>query len=219
MSSSTTDTALPLAHEVHVDDEELRVELADGRTIIVPTAWYPRLLHASQPEREDWRLTDRGECIHWEQLDEDISVQHLLAGRRSNESPASLVRWLEERRDAQQRTDDPGANPAPAVNEEFWRDLREFVRKLGEECNADRIILFGSHAQGRAAPDSDVDLLIVAESDLPRLKRLQKLYASAPKRDFPVDFLWYTPEEVEEHAGQTLTLIGRILQEGLVLYA
>jgi predicted nucleotidyltransferase len=156
--------------------------------------------------------------IHWEQLGLSITVKHLLAGRRSNESPASPAHWLQERQDGGQRTGDLGATTPPSVSEEFWHKLQEFVQKLGEQHSADRIILFGSHAQGRAAPDSDVDLLIVADSDLPRLKRLQNLYASAPRRDFPVDLLWYTPEEIEEHAGQNLTLVGRILQDGIVLY-
>jgi hypothetical protein len=69
----------------------------DGRTLTVPLAWYPRLAHGRPEERANWRLIGRGEGIHWPDLDEDISVDGLLAGRRSGESQASLARWLAER--------------------------------------------------------------------------------------------------------------------------
>jgi hypothetical protein len=74
------------------------VDLVDGRTVAVPVAWYPRLAHGSASERANWRLIGRGEGIHWPDLDEDISVDSLLAGRASGESQASLQRWLEGRR-------------------------------------------------------------------------------------------------------------------------
>jgi hypothetical protein len=76
----------------------LSVELTDGRTISVPIAWYPRLSHATQEERGDWRVIGNGVGIHWPRLDEDISVENLLAGQPSGESQASLKRWLETRR-------------------------------------------------------------------------------------------------------------------------
>ena len=81
-------------------DDSLTVELSDGRTISVPLAWYPRLTHATGDERSRWRLIGRGEGIHWSDLDEDISVEGLLAGRPSGESQRSLKRWLELRRGA-----------------------------------------------------------------------------------------------------------------------
>ena len=59
--------------------------------------WYPRLAHATTEERDRWRLIGQGEGIHWPDLDEDISVDNLLAGRASGESQASLRRWLEGR--------------------------------------------------------------------------------------------------------------------------
>jgi hypothetical protein len=86
-----------LAHNVSVTADALTVDLADGRTISVPLAWYPRLLHGSPEEHKHWRLLGGGEGIHWDELDEDISVEDLLAGRPSRESQRSLKRWLEER--------------------------------------------------------------------------------------------------------------------------
>jgi len=61
-------------------------------------AWYPRLLNGRQQEREHYELIGDGEGIHWPNLDEDISVAGLLAGKRSAESDVSLARWLEKRR-------------------------------------------------------------------------------------------------------------------------
>ena len=94
MTTSVIDLALVPAQKVSVGDDALTVDLADGRTIIVPLAWYPRLLHASSAERANWRAIGRGEGIHWPDLDEDISVESLLAGRRSGEKPESFRRWL-----------------------------------------------------------------------------------------------------------------------------
>ena len=61
------------------DENTLWVDLDDGRTIGVPLAWFPRLLHATPEQRENYELSRRG--MHWEDLDEDISVQGILAGR------------------------------------------------------------------------------------------------------------------------------------------
>lgn len=88
---------LPTADDVQVGEDALSVQLSDGRTISAPLAWYPRLMHGSAKERGNWRLIGRGEGIHWEDLDEDISVEGLLAGRSSGESQASLKKWLKAR--------------------------------------------------------------------------------------------------------------------------
>ena len=64
---------------------------------MVPVAWYPRLLNASKEERADWRLIGKGRGIHWEAIDEDISVEGILAGRSSGESQISLKKWLDSR--------------------------------------------------------------------------------------------------------------------------
>ncbi|MDO8750405.1 MAG: DUF2442 domain-containing protein [Dehalococcoidia bacterium] len=94
MTTSKVEIKVPDAIGVAVTDEALTVELSDGRTISVPLAWYPRLLHATPEERGNWRLIGKGQGIHWKALDEDISVEGLLAGRHSGESQASLKRWL-----------------------------------------------------------------------------------------------------------------------------
>ncbi|HET6573197.1 MAG TPA: DUF2442 domain-containing protein [Fimbriiglobus sp.] len=94
MSSSAVETREALATQVEVSEDTLSVELADGRTIAAPLAWYPRLAHASPEERGAWRLLGGGRGIHWPALDEDISVANLLAGQPSAESQSSLKKWL-----------------------------------------------------------------------------------------------------------------------------
>jgi hypothetical protein len=86
------------AELVRFSEDSLTVLLDDGRALSVPLAWYPRLLHGTQQERERFELVGEGEGIHWPALDEDISVEGLLAGKRSAESDASLARWLQTRR-------------------------------------------------------------------------------------------------------------------------
>ncbi|HEX3579684.1 MAG TPA: DUF2442 domain-containing protein [Thermoanaerobaculia bacterium] len=98
MTSSLAEILVPAATHIAISDDTLTVDLSDGRTIAVPLAWYPRLAHGTQEEKADWRLIGRGEGIHWPQLDEDISVEGLIAGRPSCESQASLARWIESRR-------------------------------------------------------------------------------------------------------------------------
>ncbi|MFO7907680.1 MAG: DUF2442 domain-containing protein [Planctomycetota bacterium] len=85
------------AESVRFSEDSMTVSLDDGRALSVPLAWYPRLLHGSREERENYELIGDGEGIHWPALDEDISVEGLLAGKRSAESDASLTRWLEKR--------------------------------------------------------------------------------------------------------------------------
>jgi hypothetical protein len=97
MNSSTAETQIPAAVRVHLSEETLSVELTDGRTISAPVAWYPRLSHGTTEERNHWRLVGGGRGIHWPDLDEDVSVENLLAGKPSGESQASFKRWLEER--------------------------------------------------------------------------------------------------------------------------
>ena len=80
---------------VQIDENVLPAEPADGRSISVPLVWYPRLLHGSTSERANWRLIGSGQGIHWPDLKEDISVENLLLGKPSGESPKSLQRWLE----------------------------------------------------------------------------------------------------------------------------
>jgi len=69
--------------DVRVSDDALSVDLADGRTIIVPLAWYPRLLHATPEQRANWQVAGAGFGIHWPEIDEDLSTDGLLRGLRA----------------------------------------------------------------------------------------------------------------------------------------
>ncbi|UNU24093.1 DUF2442 domain-containing protein [Microcoleus vaginatus] len=91
----------PLVIKVTVTDEKVIVDLADGRSLSVPLAWYPRLLHGSPEERHNWQLLGDGYAIEWVDLDEHIGVEGLLAGRRSSESQRSFESWLINRNTAQ----------------------------------------------------------------------------------------------------------------------
>src|SRR5688572_21997165 len=97
MSSSTVDIQIPSAVRVEVNDETLSVDLSDGRAISVPLGWFPRLSHGTSDERNKWRLIAGGRGIHWSELDEDVSVENLLAGKPSGESQTSLRKWLDSR--------------------------------------------------------------------------------------------------------------------------
>ena len=91
--------SVPEAEGVTVTEDTLTVELSDGRTISVPLAWYPRLVHATPQERTNWRMIGTGQGIHWPDLDEDLSVEGLLAGRKSGESQRSFRQWLEAKKE------------------------------------------------------------------------------------------------------------------------
>src|SRR3954469_18633321 len=91
------------AQSVRVTDRALVLELRDGRVVSVPLAWYPRLAEGSPRERRRWELLGPGIGIHWPELDEDISVEGLLAGARSGESPRSLNAWRARRRNSSRR--------------------------------------------------------------------------------------------------------------------
>lgn len=97
MNTVTTNINVPFAQHVTVTEDSLSVDLTDGRTISVPLTWYPRLYHGTSSERASWQLIGQGSGIHWPDLDEDISIANLLAGRPSNESQSSLARWLATR--------------------------------------------------------------------------------------------------------------------------
>lgn len=83
--------------EVAVDSSTLRFELSDGRSVSAPLVWYPRLLHATTSERNHWELIGDGQGIHWPDLDEDLSLEGVLNGRPSFESPESFRKWLSKR--------------------------------------------------------------------------------------------------------------------------
>lgn len=88
---------VPAAEHIMVTEGNLSVDLSDGRAISVPLAWYRRFVYASQSEKNNWRLIGKGYGIHWEDLDEDISIEGLLAGKPSDESQTSFRKWLETR--------------------------------------------------------------------------------------------------------------------------
>ena len=97
MSSLAVELESPRAQHVAVSEESLTVDLVDGRTIIVPLVWYPRLWHGTPEERSRYELFGDGAYVHWPDLDEDLTVSGLLAGRPSGERPQSLKKWLEAR--------------------------------------------------------------------------------------------------------------------------
>ena len=93
----STLTAEAKAQSVTITEDTLAVDLTDGRTISVPLVWYPRLMHGTEEERNNWRLIGDKEGIHWPDLDEDISIENLLKGKPSGESQSSFKEWLEAR--------------------------------------------------------------------------------------------------------------------------
>lgn len=87
----------PLAVRVSIANDSFTVDLADGRSLVVPLEWYPRLMHGTNAERENLQLLGSGYAIEWPDLDEHIGIEGLLAGRRSGESDESFRRWLTAR--------------------------------------------------------------------------------------------------------------------------
>ena len=85
------------AKRIQVSNDRLTVDLIDGRTLSVPLEWYPRLFHGEPEERNEFQLIANGLGIYWPRLDEDISIQNLIEGRRSHESDSSLRKWLTSR--------------------------------------------------------------------------------------------------------------------------
>ncbi len=98
MTTSIIELEVPGATGVTVTEDTLTADLMDGRTLSVPLAWFPRLVHATPDERNNLELLAAGRHIHWPELDEDLSIESLLAGRPSGESARSFQRWQEARR-------------------------------------------------------------------------------------------------------------------------
>ena len=97
MNILAVEIEIPYAVDIHTTEDTLSVDLSDGRTISVPLGWYPRLEYASPEERSNWRLIGKGQGIHWMDIDEDLSVEGLLAGKPSGESQDSFKKWLQDR--------------------------------------------------------------------------------------------------------------------------
>jgi Protein of unknown function (DUF2442) len=87
----------PAAAHIEITDEHLAVHLVDGRSVTVPLAWFPRLLHGTPAEQANWRLQGDGYGVEWPDLDEHIGIEALLAGRGSGESAESFGRWMRAR--------------------------------------------------------------------------------------------------------------------------
>ena len=102
-----------------------------------------------------------------------------------------------------------------AVDEKI---LEEIVRRLVAALDPDRIILFGSRARGDARADSDVDLLIIKDSDEPTYRRAIPAYRALAGLAVPTDIIWRTSAEVEEWSGARNYVTTRALHEGRVLY-
>lgn len=98
MSSLMTEIEIANALEVTVSTDTFTVKLDDGRALSTPISWYPRLLHGTDIERNNYSLIGNGAGIHWPDLDEDISIQGLIAGHHSLESQKSLGKWLNSRK-------------------------------------------------------------------------------------------------------------------------
>jgi hypothetical protein len=94
MLTSTIEFTVPTAENVTITYDALTVDLSDGRSITVPLAWYPRLINATKAELDNWRLVGKGYGIHWEDIDEDVSIEGLLLGKPSGESQTSFKKWL-----------------------------------------------------------------------------------------------------------------------------
>ena len=77
--------------DVHLTQDSLSVDLIDGRTIVVPLAWYPRLLHATNEQRKNWEIRGGGYGIHWPDIDEDLSTEGLLRGAPAPRNAVSEV--------------------------------------------------------------------------------------------------------------------------------
>ena len=101
MKAKLIEKRVATVQHVIVTEDSLTVDLVDGRSIAVPLAWYPRLLHGRLEKRNNWRLIGQGEGIHWPDLDEDISAENILFSQPSGESQRSLGRWLQTRLEQQ----------------------------------------------------------------------------------------------------------------------
>ena len=97
-------------------------------------------------------------------------------------------------------------------------EIERVARRLGITANAEQVILFGSYARGDAREDSDVDLLIIADSRLPRFERSRELYQLFQPYPFGMDLLVYTPAEIERGQRSAVSFVSTVLREGRVLY-
>ena len=98
------------------------------------------------------------------------------------------------------------------------QDIIQVATRIGEAANAESVILFGSHARGDSTENSDVDLMIIAESKLPRFKRARELYKLFRPYPFGMDLIVYTPEEIAKGKKSSVSFVSTVLREGKTLY-
>lgn len=96
--------------------------------------------------------------------------------------------------------------------------IKAVVDQLGSAADAERVVLFGSHARGEAQESSDVDLLIIADSDLPRFKRSRELYKLIKPYPFAMDIVVYTPEEIKKGERTPVSFVSSVLKDGKTVY-
>jgi len=96
--------------------------------------------------------------------------------------------------------------------------LDSIVNCIVDVAKPDKIILFGSHAYGDPNKDSDLDLLIIMDTNLPFNKRASEIRRSLRGIGVPLDLVVYTPSEVEKYNGNNFSFLGKINQQGKVLY-
>jgi len=97
-------------------------------------------------------------------------------------------------------------------------EIQRVATRIGEAIDAERVVLFGSHARGEAGEGSDVDLMIIAESELPRFKRSRELYKLFRPYPFAMDLIVYTPAEIDKGKRSAISFVSTVLREGKTLY-
>jgi predicted nucleotidyltransferase len=97
-------------------------------------------------------------------------------------------------------------------------DIGRVAKRLGTAANASQVILFGSYARGEAKEQSDVDFMIIAESDVPRFKRSRELYKLLRPYPFAMDLVVYTPQEIERGKRSPVSFVSTVLREGKTVY-
>lgn len=97
-------------------------------------------------------------------------------------------------------------------------EIKRVAKNMAIAADAERVILFGSYARGEATEQSDVDLMIIAKSDLPRFKRSRELYKLLRPHPFAMDIVVYTPQEIERGKKSNVSFVSTVLKEGETLY-
>ena len=156
MGISAVEIEVPYAEGITVMDDTLSVDFSDGRTISVPLTWFPRLLYASPEERNNWRLIGKGQGIHWEDIDEDISIEGLLAGKPSGESQDSFKKWIAVRKaTAKKPTKVSASGTVLAIIKRSRKgvDKATLIKKTGFENKKIRDITYRLRKQGKIKRD------------------------------------------------------------------